>query len=278
MKRIIITVGIFLTLLLGGCQGIDLAELSDDDLDRLADKAIVCGDAYMRHGTGCCLDLDKNEICDEDEKVEVKADPILAPIPEPPEANPLPNPEPQPVVPNPKPVVEKTDLIMEGSVKGDANAPVTIIEFSDFECPFCKRFVSQTLPQIEEKYIKTGKVKFVYKNFPLGFYQNSQKAAEAAACSKDQGKFWEMHDMLFNKGVKVGIDGFKQYAVDLGLDATKFNTCLDTDAKASEVQTDLAEGSAAGIRGTPGFLINGKKLSGAQPFEVFQQMIEAELT
>ena len=165
----------------------------------------------------------------------------------------------------------------DDAVKGDANAPVTIIEFSDFECPFCARWYSQTLSQIEEKYIKTGKVKLVFRDFPLSFHANAQKASEAAECAKDQGKFWEMHDKLFESGVVGGVPTFKGYAKGLGLDSAKFDACLDSGEKASEVQKDMADGSAAGVSGTPGFFINGVKVVGAQPFQVFEQLIEAEL-
>ena len=169
------------------------------------------------------------------------------------------------------------DLIDDDAVKGITDAPVTIIEWSDFECPFCGRFYEETLRQIEDKYIKTGKVKFVYRDFPLSFHTQAQKAAESAECAGEQGKFYEMHDLLFESGVQGGVISFKQYAKQIGLDTTKFNTCLDTGAMASEIQKDFADGQRAGVQGTPGFLINGKLVSGAQPFSVFQQVIEAEL-
>ena len=151
----------------------------------------------------------------------------------------------------------------DDAVKGSADAPVTIIEFSDFQCPFCARFYSQTLGEIDDKYIKTGKVKLVFRDFPLSFHQNAQKAAEAAECAEEQGKFWEMHDKLFAK--------------DLGLDSAKFDECLVSDKYASEVQKDFKDGQGAGISGTPSFFINGVKLVGAQPFSAFQQVIEQEL-
>ncbi len=168
-------------------------------------------------------------------------------------------------------------LIDDDAVKGDKNAPVTIVEWSDFECPFCGRFYQQTLPSIQEKYIKTGKVKFVYRDFPLEFHAQAQKAAEASECAGEQNKFWEMHDKLFEKGVSGGLSSFKQHAKDLGLDTKKFDDCLDTGKMASEVQKDLQDGSSAGVRGTPAFVINGQLVSGAQPFSVFEQAIEAAL-
>ncbi|MBU2634536.1 MAG: DsbA family protein [Nanoarchaeota archaeon] len=165
----------------------------------------------------------------------------------------------------------------DDAVKGDANAPVTIIEFSDFQCPFCAKFYTDTLPQITEEYIDTGKVKFIYRDFPLGFHQNAQKAAEAAECAGDQDMFWEMHDMLYENQNALTVADLKQYASDLDLDATEFDECLDSGKYEDEVKDDMAEGSSYGVSGTPAFFINGQLLSGAQPFAAFQAVIEAEL-
>lgn len=167
--------------------------------------------------------------------------------------------------------------IDDDAVLGDENAPVTIIEFSDYECPFCGRFYSETLGQIDDKYIKTGKVKLVYRDFPLSFHPNAQKAAEAAECAGEQGKYWEMHDKLFKNGVSGGIAGFKQYAKEIGFDSSKFDNCLDSGKMASEVQKDFNDGQSYGVQGTPAFFINGKLVSGAQPFSNFQQVIDGEL-
>lgn len=168
-------------------------------------------------------------------------------------------------------------LIDDDTVKGDSDAPVTIVEWSDFECPFCTRFYTQTFKQIDEEYIKTGKVKMVYRDFPLSFHANAQKAAEAAECAGEQGKFWEMHDKLFDNGVDGGVPSFKQFAADIGLGTAEFNDCLDSGSMASEVQKDMDDGVALGIRGTPGFIINGQLVSGAQPFSVFKQVIDEAL-
>lgn len=184
------------------------------------------------------------------------------------------NPSPSP---SPSVAVDMKDLVDDDPVKGDDDAPVTIIEWSDYECPFCGRFYKETLPSIEKEYIKTGKVKLVYRDFPLSFHANAQKAAEAAECAGEQDKYWEMHDLLFGSGVQGGVAGFKQYAQQLGLNTGKFNQCLDSGAMAPEIRKDFADGSAVGIQGTPGFLVNGKLISGAQPFSVFQQVIDAEL-
>ncbi len=162
-------------------------------------------------------------------------------------------------------------------VRGSENAPVTIIEFSEYQCPFCERFFRQTLPQIEENYIKTGKVKYVFRDFPLGFHQNAQKAAEASECADEQGKFWEYHDKLFENQNALEVSSLKQYANDLGLNEVEFNNCLDSGEMASEVEKDFTDGSQYGVSGTPAFFINGIELVGAQPYNAFEQIIEQEL-
>jgi len=118
----------------------------------------------------------------------------------------------------------------------------------------------------------------IYRDFPLGFHKQAQNAAEAAECAGEQGKYYEMHDLLFEKGVSSGVSSFKQYASDIGLDTTEFNDCLDSGKMASETVKDMLDGSAADISGTPGFIINGQLVSGAQPFSAFKQIIDAELS
>jgi len=162
-------------------------------------------------------------------------------------------------------------------VKGDADAPITIIEFSDFQCPFCKRFFTQTLPQIEKDYISTGKVKLVYRDYPLNFHPEAQKSAEAAECADDQGKFWEFHDKIFENQESLSNANYKKWAADLSLDIAEFNDCLDSGKYAAEVQKDFQDGAAAGVKGTPSFFVNGQYIRGAQPYDVFKQIIEAEL-
>lgn len=165
----------------------------------------------------------------------------------------------------------------DDEVKGDANAPVTIIEFSDYECPFCSRYVEETMPQVVKEYIDTGKVKYVFRDFPLSFHENAQKAAEAAECAGEQGKYWAYHDILFINNTKLAVTNLKQYAKDLNLNTTTFNNCLDNGDMTEEVQKDTADGSRYGVSGTPAFFINGIKLVGAQPFSAFKQIIDAEL-
>jgi len=166
----------------------------------------------------------------------------------------------------------------DDAILGDENAPIEIIEFSDYECPFCTRFYTNTLPQLKSQYIDTGKAKLIYRDFPLGFHANAQKAAEAAECAGDQGKYFDMHDKLFEQGVSGGTISFKQYAKDIGLNTKDFDACLDTGKYADEVKKDFSDGQSAGVSGTPTFYINGQQLVGAQPFEAFQQVIEQELS
>ena len=187
-----------------------------------------------------------------------------------------PTPSPQKAA-APNPTLDMIKLADDDPVKGDPDAPVTIIEWSDFECPFCSRFYSQTLGLIEENYVDTGKVKIVYRDYPLSFHKNAQKAAEASECADDQGKFWEMHDKIFENQQILSTQNFKNWATDMVENIDEFNDCLDSGKYASEVQKDMQEGSAAGIRGTPGFIINGQLVSGAQPYANFEAIIEAAL-
>lgn len=159
-------------------------------------------------------------------------------------------------------------------VYGPANAKVTLIEYSDFECPYCSKQYD-TMAQIKAAYPKD--VKIVFRHFPLSFHENAQKAAEASECAADQGKFWEMHDRVFeaNKAGKMGVDVWKQAAKDLKLDTAKFDNCLDKGEKTARVAEDQAEGSNAGVSGTPATFINGQLIEGALPFDSFKQAIEA---
>lgn len=174
--------------------------------------------------------------------------------------------------------------------KGDANAPIVIVEFSDFQCPFCSRFYEQTLSLIEENYIDTGKVKFVYRDLPLdNLHPNARPAHIAAECADEKGKFWDYHDVLFEKQSEwsrvAAADlqtTFIQYATDLGLDSAEFETCLGSDAIADEVNRDSLDAAKYGANGTPAFYIGNEKdgfvkLSGAQPFAAFQAEIDRQL-
>ena len=165
----------------------------------------------------------------------------------------------------------------DDAVLGDSDAPVTMIEFSDYECPFCGRHFSDTYPQIKKDYVDTGKVKIVFRDFPLSFHPNAQKAAEAAECAGEQGKYYEMHDKLYQNQQALDVASLKAYAQQLGLKTADFNKCLDDGKMASEISKDASEGGSYGVQGTPAFFINGKLVSGAQPFAAFKAAIDAEL-
>jgi protein-disulfide isomerase len=169
-----------------------------------------------------------------------------------------------------------------GNTMGDPNAPVRIIEYGDFQCPFCRRFWEETEPQIIENYISTGDVYFEYRSVGAFIGPESAEAAEAAYCAGDQGKFWEYHDTLFSNqsGENVGdfaTSRLKQYAASLGLDQDAFNSCLSDHTYAARVQQDADDAHADGIHATPSFLINGTLVEGAQPYDVFEGAIEAAL-
>jgi len=170
----------------------------------------------------------------------------------------------------------------DDAILGDANAKVVVVEFSDFQCPFCRRFYTQTLSQLKEEYVSTGKIKFVYRDFPLSsIHPAAEKSAEASECAEEQGKFWEYHDKIFMEQDKLGqgtieygIEELKKWASEIGLDENKFNQCLDSGKYTSLIQEDTSASSALGVQSTPTFLINGQAVVGAQPFEVFKQTID----
>jgi len=174
--------------------------------------------------------------------------------------------------------------------KGNEDAPVTIVEFSDFQCPFCSRFYEQTLPSIIENYVDTGKVKFVYRDLPLdSLHPNARPAHIAAECADEQGKFWGYHDILFDKQSEWGRlpaadlqSTLTQYASDLGLQSASFETCLESDSIADEVNKDSLDAARYGVTGTPAFFIGNEKdgfvkLTGAQPYPSFQTALDAQL-
>ncbi|HVY67911.1 MAG TPA: DsbA family protein [Patescibacteria group bacterium] len=171
---------------------------------------------------------------------------------------------------------------------GNKNAKVTMVEFGDFQCPYCKNFEQDTYPQIKSQYIDTGKVKLVFRHYPLPFHVNAQISAVAAECANRQGKFWDYHDLLYKNGQDdgTGLDkaSLEKYADSLGLNkgtlglgTNKFNQCLDSNATLTTVQNDTAEGNKDGVTGTPTFFINGQVIVGAQPFATFQQALDSAL-
>src|SRR3990170_4964473 len=160
-------------------------------------------------------------------------------------------------------------------VKGPKDAPVTLVEFTDFHCPFCGRAVA-TLKDVMREY--DGKIRWVFRDFPIAsLHPMAAKAAEAARCAGEQGKFWEYHDLLFEGQSQATIEDFKRSAEQLKLDPKSFEQCLDSGKHQAAVEADVQEGARLGVTGTPTFFINGRILVGAQPLETFRKVIEAEL-
>ena len=162
----------------------------------------------------------------------------------------------------------------DAPAKGPANAPLVLVVFSDFQCPFCQR-VEPTLAELESHY--RGKVRIVWKNFPLPFHANAAPAAEAAMAAEAQGKFWPMHDKLFAHNTELDRESLENYAAALGLDLPRFRADLDAERYKARIEADKQEGSDLGVVGTPAVFINGRKIAGAYPFETFQKIADAEL-
>jgi len=188
------------------------------------------------------------------------------------------------------PQIIRNISIDDDPMKGNPNASITIVEFSDFQCPFCAKFHQSTLAQIEQDYISTGKVNFVYRDFPIqSIHPNAVTAALASECADDQGKFWEMHDMIFKnqrnwQGLQTvqSANLFKEYAIEIGLNIDEFDSCMTSGKHLEEIQNDYNDGRAYGVTGTPGFFVGNEdigftKLIGAQPFSAFQRVIEQQL-
>ena len=202
---------------------------------------------------------------------------------------PAPQPTQQPSQPNAPQIFQIS--LDDDPFKGDPNAPVIVVEFSDFQCPFCSRFYQQTLPLIQENYIDTGKIKFVYRDLPLdSLHPNARLTHIAAECADEQEKFWEYHDVLFDKqsqwqrlsSTDLPIT-LTQYAADLGIQTESFETCLESEEMANEVKKDVADATRYGSTGTPTFFVGTEedgfiKLVGAQPYAAFQAAIENYLS
>jgi protein-disulfide isomerase len=178
--------------------------------------------------------------------------------------------------------------VADAPVLGRPDAPVTLVEFSDYQCPYCQRFFTTTLPTIKKDYIETGKVRYVFRDFPLDqIHPLARKAAEAAHCAGDQGKYWEMHDVLYRNQQALEVPQLAEHARKLGLDGAKFDECLSSGRHADRVAKGLTDGTAAGVNGTPGFVVakttpgdtvEGAPIVGAQPIEVFRQIIDKLLS
>ncbi len=194
-------------------------------------------------------------------------------------------PEPGPGQAPAEPVFVSLD---DDPIKGDPDAPVTIVEFSDFQCPFCSRFYQQTLPQLERNYIDTGMVNLVYRDMPLGIHSNAVPAHVAAECADEQDAFWQYHDVLFDRQSQWGRLGeaaldeqLKAYAEELELDS-RFGECLVSPEVEAEVRHDHSQAGGYGVTGTPTFFVGNEdtgytRLTGAQPYEAFQSIIDSKL-
>lgn len=186
-----------------------------------------------------------------------------------------------PVAPNPEDAIKllgKARL----PIKGNADAKVKIVEFSDFECPFCGQFYKDSMSQLISDYVDTGKVSIEYRHYPLPFHPQAKPLAIASECANEQGMFWEMHDLIFQKNVdgtmaSATADTYKQWAAGLGLNTTEFNACLDEQRHADIVDSDTTLGSSLGVTGTPTFYINGVQLVGALPYATIKATIDQEL-
>jgi protein-disulfide isomerase len=158
--------------------------------------------------------------------------------------------------------------------KGPKDAPIELIEFSDFQCPFCQR-ANPTVEQVLKTY--GDRIHFVYRHFPLPNHPNARPAAEAAACADEQGRFWQYHDQLFANATRLTDADLKEHAAAAGLDASRFTECVDGHRFKNQIDQDIREGNEVGVTGTPAFFVNGRSLEGAQPFEAFKRLIDEEL-
>ncbi|MDP3963530.1 MAG: DsbA family protein [bacterium] len=159
------------------------------------------------------------------------------------------------------------------------NAKVALIEFGDFQCPFCGRFFSDTWPQIKKEYIDSGKVAYQHRDYPLPFHQFAQKSHEASRCALEQSeqKYWELHDWMYLNQTTLDVPQLKNAAKTIGLNTSKFDQCLDSGKHAAAVKADYDAGSSYGVSGTPSFFVNGEIVVGAQPFSTFKQKLDAAL-
>ena len=169
----------------------------------------------------------------------------------------------------------RVQVAAKGFSRGPKDAPITIVEFADYECGFCSR-VLDSMDAVMKKY--PGKIRLVFRDFPLNFHPNATPAAVAARCAGAQGKFWEMHDRLFDQQGGLNAENYKKWATELKLDSAAFDKCLADPEVFAAVQADLKAGSAVGVNGTPAFFVNGVSLSGAQPLEAFVSVIDRELS
>ena len=186
-------------------------------------------------------------------------------------------PTPNSAQPTGTPRVHRYDVTTSNNpALGPENAPITIIEFSDYECPYCKQFNTEVLPRLMEEY--GDKIRFVYRDFPLAnIHKNAVQAAEAANCAGEQGAYWAYNEKLFSGEFTLGEDAYQKYAEQLGLDTNRFDKCLSSGEQEDEVMADFSYAFQLGVRVTPTFFLNGIPIVGPQPFDIFKQIIDKEL-
>ena len=191
----------------------------------------------------------------------------------------------------PSPTLQPVKISLDDDpIRGNPDAPITIVEFSDYQCPFCARFYAQTLPLLLEEYIDEGKVNLVYRDFPVQrIHPNALSAAVAAECADEQGKYWEYHDTLFEKqnawaklDSNSAISTCSQFATEIALEQQQFDNCLESGKYLEEVQADFSDGKNYQVTGTPGFFIGNEdiwfvKIIGAKPYDAFKKVIDAQL-
>ncbi len=172
-----------------------------------------------------------------------------------------------------------------GFSMGDAKAPLVMVEYTDFQCPFCQQFHNTAFAQIKANYIDTGKVRFISRDFPLNFHENAHRAATAGRCAAEQGKFWEMRHIMIVNANALNEDNLTAYAGSIKLDVPKFKSCLDSDKYNAQIDKDIAEAGVAGVQGTPSFVLGrldndtleGVRLVGAMPYDQFDAKIQEML-
>jgi len=172
---------------------------------------------------------------------------------------------------------EQTALAAERPVKGTPQAQVTIVEFSDYQCPYCGEFHRDVLPRIMKDYVDSGKARWVFRNLPLSFHENALSAAQAAECANTQGKYWQMQDMLFDNQGSLSDSNYDKWASELGLDHSNFSRCMREGETLPEIEYDMQYARNISVHSAPTFFINGRPLVGAAPYDDFKRVVDEEL-
>jgi protein-disulfide isomerase len=191
----------------------------------------------------------------------------------------------QPQAPAAAPVAETAKVSTTGYYLGSKDAPLTLVEFADYQCPFCKQFQSTVFDRLKKDYIDTGKLRVVSRDLPLDMHSNAMAAAQAARCAGEQDKFWQMHDTLIAHSDRLAAEAVGGYANELGLDMKRFQQCVASETGLSSIRKDIAEATSAGIAGTPSFVIGttsgdsveGIKVVGALSYESFEKILAGYL-